>query len=184
MRKSYGMEYFIIIAAMTATLSVPVFANSILIATSSNTENAAPQSSTVKSLGTISTDEVMGVTPAPKMASSNDASDQPFQAVQINGITYITGGIGDEERQELESTKHNYNLHITSASSDGAYVGNAHIVIHDGKGNELLDVQSGPIFYAQLPAGKYTVEERRENNIQKKRILVGHNDSSLHFSWK
>ncbi len=180
------MEYFIILATVAASLSVPVFANSILAATSTDSDISAPQPSTVKTLGTISRDDLTNATRGKAAARDNaaDTSDAPLQPTQVNGITYITGGIGDEERAKLESEKHNYNLHITSAGKAGEYVGDTRIVIRDRKGNELLNVSSGPLFYVQLPAGAYTIEARSDGETQERRVTVGQKNSFLHFSWR
>jgi len=100
-------------------------------------------------------------------------------------ITYITGGIGDEEREVLKSVKNDYNLSIMSAGTSGAFVGDTHIVIHDRTGQEVLNTDAGPLFYAKLPAGRYIVEGTSEGQTRKQAINVAsHQPAHVHFSWK
>ena len=113
-----------------------------------------------------------------------DTADQPLLPAQINGITYVTGGIGDEEREQLDGIKQNFNLRIVSAGTNGEYAGNTHVVISDTHGNELLNVPAGPIFYAELAPGNYTVDALSEGQKQRRVIKIsGKKSSFVHFTW-
>ena len=120
-------------------------------------------------------------------ASKAIADAGPIEVQNYQGIPYATGGIGDEERAQLESMEPQYNLKITSAYKDGAYVGTNHVVVKDSKGKVVLDVSSdaGPLFLAQLPAGSYTVEDTADNHpTQTKKITVGKGKNSrIAFYW-
>jgi len=107
-------------------------------------------------------------------------------AVQQSGdVTYITGGIGDEERDALKAVKQDYNLRILSAGVQGAYVGDAHIIISDNKGQELLNTNGGPIFYAKLPNGHYAVSEERHEETKKQSIVISASKpTDITFRWK
>ncbi|MBI1276045.1 hypothetical protein GC177_08750 [bacterium] len=105
--------------------------------------------------------------------------------VNVNGATYVTGGVGEAERNQLEATKGDYNLHIMSAGKDGAFVADGQIAISDKKGNEVINTKSGPLFYAQLPDGSYTVNASYEGQTKTQRITVGKGKpANLHLSWK
>src|SRR5580765_4395644 len=66
--------------------------------------------------------------------------------------SYVSGGAGTEERDELDATAGRFNLKITMAISNGEYVGNANVRILDAKGQPVIDaIAEGPLFYAQLP---------------------------------
>ena len=71
-------------------------------------------------------------------------SDQAVQPVHAGNVTYVTGGIGDEERSALNSMKSSYNLHITSASKSGEFAGNTHIIVRDRQGNPVVNASAGP----------------------------------------
>ncbi len=106
-------------------------------------------------------------------------------AQQAGAITYITGGIGDEERDALEAVKSDYTLSIISAgAAQGAFSGDTHISI-SRKNEELLSVDAGPIFYAMLPPGRYRVTATSRDQIRSQTItIIAGKQASLHFSWK
>src|SRR5437016_948255 len=99
------------------------------------------------------------------------ADDLPEIQKQGN-ITYVTGGIGDEEREALHSMRHNYNLSVLSADKYGAYPGDTHIVISDKQGTELVNTDAGPLFYARMPAGRYIVEESSGGQSKKRAVTI------------
>jgi len=104
---------------------------------------------------------------------------------QESGITFITGGIGDEERDALKAVEHDYNLHVMSAGTSGAFTGDTIIAIRTRRGEELLSTDAGPIFYASLPPGHYVVEATSDGQTRKQDITIARGTTShVHFSWK
>ena len=118
-------------------------------------------------------------------ASSALAQSQMPEAHQQGDIIYISGGIGADETAAIESVKGSYNLNVTSADKTGHFRGDTEIVISDMKRNVLLDVTTqGPLFYAQLPNGRYIVEGISEDQIRKQTIRInGMKPARVHFSW-
>jgi hypothetical protein len=108
-----------------------------------------------------------------------------LQPMQAGNITYITGGIGDEERAALQSVKNHYNLSVMSAGASGAFAGDTHITIRDSQGTPLVDTDAGPLFYANLPPGRYTVEATSEGQMRDKTVNIasGH-PAHLHLTWR
>jgi hypothetical protein len=107
------------------------------------------------------------------------------QAMQAGNVTYITGGIGDEERNALQAVKNHYNLSVMSAGASGAFAGDTHIVIRDRAGNELVDTDAGPLFYANLPPGSYTVEATSEGQVRNNKVTIGSGKPAhLHLTWR
>lgn len=119
------------------------------------------------------------------LLGTSQAGAYPLQPKQIGNITYLQGGIGDEERNAMATVKSDYNLSIMSAAVDGSFVGDTRVIISDRQGNALLDVNSGPLFYAKLPPGKYTVQGMSEGQVHKQNVTVAESQPvHLHFSWK
>jgi hypothetical protein len=144
-------------------------------------------SPTVKSLGTLDSSD-MSATPQPNPAATNPASyganvgaaaaqsdtqDAAPQPIQVGGTTYVTGGIGDDERDALDSVKKNYNLHVLNASKSGAYIGDTHVVVRNRQGSEVLNVSSGPILLANLPTGTYTLVASSEGQNKTEPVKIG-----------
>src|SRR5690606_10955023 len=76
-----------------------------------------------------------------------------------NDITYVTGGVGDEEMEMLREVGSDFNVQLMLAASGGAYISNAFIRILDSAGTELMSAKdAGPYLYVSLPPGKYTFD--------------------------
>ncbi len=95
-----------------------------------------------------------------------------LQVQQQNDVSYVSGGVGQEEIDALEAVKRNYNLRITSADKTGRYAGDVHIVITDRQNNIRLDAMGGPLFYANLPDGRYIVEGTSEGLSHKQAVTI------------
>jgi len=117
-------------------------------------------------------------------AQPAEETDSELPPLQHQGnINFVTGGIGDDERTFLESVRKNYNLHILNSGHDGAFVSDAKVSILDKKGEEVLTSDAGPIFYAQLPKGKYTIVENNGTVEQKKTVTVPDRKADVSFIW-
>jgi hypothetical protein len=113
------------------------------------------------------------------------AQSQMPEAHQQGDIVYISGGIGADETAAIESVKGDYNLNVTSADKTGHFRGDTEIVIRDMKRNVLLDVTAqGPLFYANLPNGRYTVEGISNDQTRKQTVrIISGKTARVHFSW-
>jgi len=74
-----------------------------------------------------------------------------------NGITYITGGVGQPESTAMKAAAGRYDVMLTFAERSGAFLADVPVNIMDRRGNTVLNIVSGPILLADLPSGKYTV---------------------------
>ncbi len=85
------------------------------------------------------------------------------------GITYITGGIGDEELAEINARESDFNTHLLLKAKNGEYMGEVDLRFFDTKGVEVFAVEDvGPYFYVNLPVGKYSVEATSQKGTVKK----------------
>ncbi len=104
-------------------------------------------------------------------------------------VTYVTGGIGQDEKEAIEAAKGDYNLYIMSASTEGAFVGDAHVTITHKAGAEtetVLSVVAGPLLYVKLPAGTYMLEAKLGEQTKKQTLNIGKKPSTanVHLGWK
>jgi hypothetical protein len=75
------------------------------------------------------------------------------------GTPYVTGGVGEDERAQVEAAAKGYNMKLVFAEADGAFVADVQVTIKSDDGQTVLSaVSKGPLFFAKLPAGTYTVE--------------------------
>ena len=99
-------------------------------------------------------------------------------------ISYVSGGIGSDETESLQSVQNDYNLRIMNADRVGQFSGNTRIVISDTKENVLLDTMGGPLFYAQVPNGRYIVEGFNGDQSKKESVTILDNKPArIRFVW-
>ncbi len=130
------------------------------------------------------------ITPSTTALSSTSTIEQSgltatgLHPIQNGNVRYVTGGIGDEERAALEAVKNDYNLQITNTNSIGEFSGETKVSIADRQGNQLINAQAGPLFYAGLPPGDYTVEANHNGKMQNQKVSLNQSkSSSLYFRW-
>lgn len=105
---------------------------------------------------------------------------------QQNGITYLNGGVGQEEQDAIRAQRANYNLQLTFATQQtGAYRSDVQLVITDAKGNQLLSVaNTGPMFFARLPSGTYKISAAAEGKTFKRTVSLGTGVKELTLHWE
>ncbi len=116
------------------------------------------------------------------MGFANTGLAQP-QATTQNGMTYLSGGVGLDERSEMKAVMHNYNLVMTFAEKSGAYLADVKVSVSAVQGKKgFSTVSDGPFFYAALPPGKYRVSAEYGGKTQTKVVKLG----KVHavFYWK
>ena len=93
---------------------------------------------------------------------------------QAQVSAYVSGGVGEEERQVLLPRKNEFNLQLTFAvRRSGNYLAAVEVRIADSKGAELLRAESdGPFFFARLEPGSYTVSATYAGETQSRRLRI------------
>ena len=104
------------------------------------------------------------------------------------GVTYVSGGVGEEQTQAFESAASRYPLALEFAikhAPRAEYTANVHVVITDTQGTRLLDTHSdGPFLLAKLPAGRYTVTaERHQQTLTRTVHIANHTPTHVMFLW-
>ena len=90
------------------------------------------------------------------------------------GIAFVSGGFGEEERQEMDGLASRYNLRLTFATrGSGSYVGFVVVSIDDASGNLVYAEAQGPLFFASLPAGAYQVTASLNGTGLVQRVTLG-----------
>jgi hypothetical protein len=105
---------------------------------------------------------------------------------QQNGITYINGGVGEEEQGAMKAQRADYNLLLTFATQQsGAYRSDVQLDIMDAKGNDLVSAaNTGPMFFAKLPPGTYRISAAAEGKTFKRTVKVGNAPKELVLHWE
>ena len=115
---------------------------------------------------------VLAVCLTPAAAFAQATGPAPHQQ---NGITYVNGGVGQEEQSAMRAQRSDYNLQLTFANNQtGAYRSDVQLDIADAKGNNLLSVaNTGPMFFAKLPPGTYRISAAAEGKTFKRTVRIG-----------
>jgi hypothetical protein len=83
----------------------------------------------------------------------------PLQEMISGEIHFITGGVGDEEVDQLKSAESQYNFHLLITAGQGEYLSECTLRLHDAKGVDVLATgNAGPYFYARLNPGTYMLD--------------------------
>lgn len=100
-------------------------------------------------------------------------------------VPFVSGGAGEESRDELNRGAANYNLKLVHALKTGAYLADVKVKITDSNGKTLLDtITKGPWLFARLPAGSYTVVSTYEGKSTGQKITIAASGSrTLDFRW-
>jgi hypothetical protein len=123
---------------------------------------------------------------SPVFASSVADSDVQPQARTYNGIPYLSGGFGVDERTTLRGMSKADNLELSFALNNKDYLSGANVLIKDDRGKEILKaVADGPLFFTKLPAGKYTIEATAAGRTEEQVAQVPTTGRShVYFAWK
>jgi hypothetical protein len=112
---------------------------------------------------------------------------EPLLKPQNQGdVSFVSGGVGGDERDEMHAIRSDYNLNLLfSTAGSGEYLSDIKVCIKDAGGNQLLEtVADGPMFYARLKPGRYTVSADRGGMTIDKNVNVGSNRRAvLSFNW-
>ena len=114
------------------------------------------------------------------------AGEYAIQPQTQGEVTFVTGGVGLDERNELNATRANYNLSLLfSVQGKGNFLSDVKIRITDLKGNVFLEtVSNGPKLFAKLPSGRYIVTVDLNGETYHKTVSVrGKQNTSLSFTW-
>lgn len=123
---------------------------------------------------------------SPVLAATDDDPEIPF-ATEHRDITgtvgntrpandhmLISGGVGEEEMSYLKSIQNQYNLKLLITEKNGTFLSDIDVRIEDAKGNVVADTTTeGPVLLAKIPAGKYTVKAKRNDEEKEQKISIG-----------
>jgi hypothetical protein len=88
-------------------------------------------------------------------------------------VAYISGGIGDEERDEIRLRERDFNVKLLFSEHDGAYLGNVDVAILNPKGETVFQAKStGPFLLLQLPGGNYVINASTNGQLQQRKVLI------------
>lgn len=112
-------------------------------------------------------------------------SQQPLQVQEQQGVTFVSGGFGKDERDQLQAMQGQFNLKLAFATDAGNYLAGIDVRILDQQGSTLVETGSdGPILMVNLPAGAYKVVADSRGNEKERTVNVGSQGiTEVTFTW-
>lgn len=90
-----------------------------------------------------------------------------------NGVTFVTGGIGQSRIEAFRKAAPDYNLRATFTAPGGAFMADVNVTLKDAQGNTLVTtITEGPFFYAQVPPGRYELTAAFGNQSFQRKLEV------------
>lgn len=102
------------------------------------------------------------ITPHP--ATSQYLSGVELRPQSKNGVAYLCGGIGSEEQAKMKAAASKYDVMMTFAAANGAYLADVDVNIKDSKGESVFSAScDAPIMLVDLPkGGNYEISAEAE----------------------
>ena len=86
-------------------------------------------------------------------------------------LPWMSGGIGDEARDEMRKVAAAYSVHLVFSDREGSYLAGIPFTVTRRNGRELYSgVSAGPLLYLKLPPGSYLISAQFDGVWQSKQI--------------
>jgi enamine deaminase RidA (YjgF/YER057c/UK114 family) len=109
---------------------------------------------------------------------------QPARETGKAGVSYVSGGIGEDSVAELKAREKEFNLKLIFTLVEGNYLADVGVRVTDAAGKTVVDhVADGPFFLAKLPAGAYTVTASYGDKTQTRKVKVGGGLRTEYLRW-
>lgn len=105
------------------------------------------------------------------------------------GISYISGGVGEEESQAILAESKQWPLLLELSQLEngrGVWIFGAKIKVLNTQNQVIFNAQAdGPYILINLTAGQYQIEASYQGSIQKKSVLIqGSGPQKMAIFWK
>lgn len=88
-------------------------------------------------------------------------------------MTYISGGVGESGRAEINAVQDQYSLKLVFAYTNGEFLAQVDVVISDAAGKTLVSADAdGPWLLVDLPAATYQVAATVNGETKTEQITV------------
>ena len=107
---------------------------------------------------------------------TNAFSQLPAAKMQ-GAVSYVSGGIGDDEETQIRGAAKEYGVllefaEVERGTSHGRWTSDVSVTVKSGANAVLSTTTDGPLMLIRLKPGSYTVEAERGGVKQTKRIEV------------
>lgn len=113
------------------------------------------------------------------------AADALEPQIEPNGIRWVSGGVGAEERAEIEALQDQYTLKaVFAAKQETAFAADVSFAIKSDSGVLAEGMTSGPWLLVALPPGTYQIEATSKGQTQTQTAKIdGSKRTQIAFYW-
>lgn len=130
----------------------------------------------ILTVSTLALSAFLACTPMAQAHEHEEVAPAPVPAASSEQPNYISGGVGEESRAELDAVQKNYDLKVVFAGEGGIYLDDVHVIIADAAKKSVLVVDpEGPILLAQLKPGKYLITADAQGITQRANVTIKKN---------
>ncbi len=119
--------------------------------------------------------------PAPAANATDPGAPPPPRVRSQGGIEYISGGAGEESRQQIAAQGADFPLRMVFSVVGGAYAVADRVDVANAGGKLLTVDGAGPLLVVKLPPGDYTVEVNTAGKSERRPIRVGAQPVTLNW---
>jgi hypothetical protein len=123
-------------------------------------------------------------------ASALYAQSQPSAAIPVHkqsGINYVSGGMTDEERKEMQRIANKYPMQLVFIAGDNqAPIKGVKVTVKDLKGSPQIEaVSDGPYLFFNPPSGRWIMDAEYNGEVVSRTVdLIGRRYIMLEFKFK
>lgn len=105
-----------------------------------------------------------------------------------NEVTFVSGGIGFCESQEMRRISHEYQLELLFLEKTArreSFLAGVPVQITDSKGSLAVDtITKGPLLLAKMPAGRYVITATYDGIVKTHHLRIDNKHQRVVFSWR
>jgi len=110
------------------------------------------------------------------VAAPLHAADGPSQPQTQGSVSFISGGVGEDDSNRMKQMRADYPLELlfVTSGNPNQYLSDVKVQIAGGGGKVALDtVSTGPFLLAKVPPGRYTITADNQGSVKKQSVQVG-----------
>nr|WP_321887621.1 carboxypeptidase regulatory-like domain-containing protein [Paraburkholderia bannensis] len=109
--------------------------------------------------------------------SAGNVNGEGMPQVQQQGdVSYVSGGVGQDESKALQAAEHSWPLALRFTGPKSEFLADVHVQITDAHGANVLDATSrGPYMLVRVRPGRYTVHVSHAGVDKKSAVTVSSN---------
>jgi hypothetical protein len=95
---------------------------------------------------------------------------------QQGSVSYVSGGVGDDELQEIKKLVSSYPLELlfVTQGTPNQYLSGVKVQIKDAGGKAVADLEAdGPVLLAKLPPGRYSISADNGGIVKRQSVSIG-----------